>query len=323
MKAVLFKRPGVAEEVLEVGEVPVPDCGPGDVRIRVAASVIQPADRLFIAGTYAVQPRCPQVAGFEGVGVVDQVGPAVTDIAAGQRVAFRSPGAWADYAVVPRDRIYPVPPALSDRITDAVACQMPLNPLTAWGLLDSIPHSPGQRVLATAGHSVVAAVLRQLAARRDLPVDRLVRDADGYRLLGPDGAVVARGETVARTLAATAPYPIVLDPVGGPDTLQLIDRTEPGGVLVSYGVLDDRPFELRASLLLYRALRWQGFGISVWLRRAGDATLAAAAAECWAVLADDPALLPVSGRFALDEFGPALTRARASAGEGKAVFVMS
>jgi NADPH:quinone reductase-like Zn-dependent oxidoreductase len=50
------------------------------------------------------------------------------------RVAFRSPGAWAEYAAVPVEHVHIVPTELSDRLADEVVCQFPLNPLTARGL---------------------------------------------------------------------------------------------------------------------------------------------------------------------------------------------
>lgn len=321
MQALVFDEPGPAEKVLKLEHVPVPECGPDDVLIRVSACVIQPADQLFIAGTYAaVRPMYPQVAGFEGVGVIESAGPAVCDIGPGQRVTFRSPGAWAQFAIAPRARVYPVPAELSERLADPVACQFPLNPLTAWGLLDGVPRRPGMRVLLTAGRSAVASILDELATRRGLQAERLVREAQGYRLINHAGVTLTHAPTVEQALSGIEPYQIVFDPVGGPETLALIARTASGGYLVSYGVLDDRAFEVKASTVLYRSLHWQGFAISAWLDRAGEGKLTAAAAECWAILAEYPELLPVADQFPLPEFRTALVRAQQSTNAGKVVF---
>jgi NADPH:quinone reductase-like Zn-dependent oxidoreductase len=323
MHALMFDEPGTPEEVLKLAQATVPECGPDDVRIRVSACVIQPADRLFIAGTYTtVRPRYPQVAGFEGVGVVENIGSGVDDIAPGQRVAFRSPGAWAQFAVAPRTRVYPVPTELSQRIPDSVACQLPLNPLTAWGLLDSVPHRPGMRVLLTAGRSSVASILDELSIRQGLQPERLVRESEGYRLIDHRGDTLAQGPSVEHTLSKTEPYQLVFDPVGGPDTPALIAATASGGHLVSYGVLDDRPFEVKGSTILYKSLRWQGFAISAFLDRAGKAALDEATATCWSVLAEHSDLLPIAGRYPLTEFGTALAHAHESAGTGKVVLTM-
>src|SRR5205085_1028269 len=109
--------------------------------------------------------------------VVDAAGAGVNDALVGRRVAFRSPGAWAEQAVVRVTRIYAVP----DDIDDALACQFALNPLTAWGLLARAAVKRGEHVLLTAGQSIVAGLVAALAAQRRIAVTRVMRDKDGYR----------------------------------------------------------------------------------------------------------------------------------------------
>jgi NADPH:quinone reductase-like Zn-dependent oxidoreductase len=176
-------------------------------------------------------------------------------------------------------------------------------------------------MLLTAARSVVAAVADQLARGRGMIVERLVRSDNGYRLLDAEDQTLGVGATVAEALAKVVSYNIILDPVGGPDTHVLIERTLPGGSLFSYGVLDDRPIEIKASTLLYKSLRWQGFGISGWLNRASPETLDTAMRECWTLLADHPSKLPVIARHKLADFRTALVAARKGAGEGKVLLV--
>jgi NADPH2:quinone reductase len=109
----------------------------------------------------------------------------------------------------------------------------------------------------------------------------------------------------------------VLDAVGGPATLDLIAATVPGGRLISYGVLDDRTFEIRASTLLHRNLVWQGFGIDAWMAGGSHERLASAFAECWSLLASEPGLLPVAGRFELKDIERALQAQRKNIAAGK------
>ncbi|MER8384323.1 alcohol dehydrogenase catalytic domain-containing protein [Mesorhizobium sp. M0959] len=321
MKAIVFEQSGAAEDVLRFREVPKPACGPRQVLLRVSARVIQPADRLFIAGKYVTQPVYPQVAGYDGAGIVEQVGEEVRELDVGRRVAFRSPGAWAEHAAVPVEHVHPVPLELSESLSDELVCQFPLNPLTAWGLLDLAPTAPAHRVLLTAARSAVAAVADQLARKRGMIVERLVREKESYRLLDAQFQVIGSGATVAAALSTAEPYHLVLDPVGGPDTVSLIERISPGGSLFSYGVLDDRSFEVKASMLLYKSLRWCGFALSGWQRSASRETLANAARECWALLAEHPGTLPVIARYGLENFSFALEHAARSAGEGKVVLI--
>ena len=155
MQAIIFEQAGRAEEVLAARDMPSPVPSRDQVLIHVAARPIQPADFLFIEGRYRIKPAFPQVAGLEGVGTIVACGPEATSFEPGTRVAFRAPGAWAEFVVASTSRVYPVPP----EIADAVACQFALNPLTAWGLLSACDLPESSRLLITAGRSVVARLL--------------------------------------------------------------------------------------------------------------------------------------------------------------------
>ena len=75
MKAVGFENFGGPSEVLRVQEVPTPEPGPGEVRVKMIASPVNPSDLLVVRGRYGVLPKLPSTPGFEGVGVVDKAGP--------------------------------------------------------------------------------------------------------------------------------------------------------------------------------------------------------------------------------------------------------
>lgn len=322
MQALVIERLGLPEDVLIAQELPPPTAGPGQVLIHVTARPIQPADFLFVAGRYRIKPTAGQVAGLEGVGTIVACGPNVTAIAPGARVAFRAPGAWAEYAVAPTSRIYPVPPG----VPDSVACQFALNPLTAWGLLSECDLSASSRLLVTAGRSVVARVLVELAQRQQIRTALLVRDGNGCAVLRADTAhLVAHGESVAETLKividAEGGFHAALDAIGGANTLALIDALEPGGRLISYGVLDDSDITLKASRILYKNMRWQGFGIDGWLNHVAPEELAAAQRVLWPILADKPDLLPIIDSFRLSEVRDAIHAVRTKARPGKILLV--
>lgn len=319
MQALLFDRPGAAEDVLHLGCAPVPAPGAGEVRIRVAARVIQPADRLFIAGRYRVTPRFPQVAGFDGAGQVDAVGVGVDAAWLGRRVAFRNVGAWADFAVAPVRRIHAVP----DDIGMRQACQFTLNPLTAWGLLATTQVSSGQRLLVTAGHASVSRWIAALGAARGIDITLVARDDSGWTAWSAGVGDTRSAATLAQLLqplAAQRGFDAVIDPIGGPATLDLIDACAPGAALVSYGVLDDRPFELRASQLLYRNLRWFGFGIDRYLDALRESELAGAREAVWQLMREQPALTAVAASHPLRDHGAALRDSDRLVREGKVLF---
>ncbi|HKC59721.1 MAG TPA: alcohol dehydrogenase catalytic domain-containing protein [Myxococcales bacterium] len=321
MRAIVFDKAGDPGAVLRLGEAPEPVLQPNGVVIEVRARVIQPADFLFMRGVYRVRPVFPQVAGFDGAGVVLELGREVRGLSVGQRVAFRSVGAWAERAVAPAERVYAVP----DDIADEVACQFPLNPLTAWGLLDVCSLSSGVRVLATAGRSVTAALLAALARRRGIQLVRVARRDRGYAVVGEEepGRTPASLSELLGALAAEKPFDAGLDAVGGPNTLALIGAIARGGQLVSYGVLDDAPFPIRASTVLYRNLTWRGFGIDRYLRELPAGALAEATPVLWDVLRRDPACAPVSARYPLSEFRTAIGVAQQAGGGGKVILTGS
>ena len=112
MKAIVFEQFGEPAEVLQVRDVPLPEPGPGQVRVRMIASPINPSDLLVVRGRYGVLPELPATPGFEGVGVVDKVGPGLLGrLVEGKRVTVinHAGGNWAEYAVIPARQARPVP----------------------------------------------------------------------------------------------------------------------------------------------------------------------------------------------------------------------
>src|SRR5258708_7351288 len=130
MKAVQLTQYGEPAKVLAVRESALPEPGEGEVRVRILASPVNPSDLLFARGIYAgVQPRFPSPVGFEGVAVVDALGPQVRGPVPGQRVFVLNGtgGNWAEYAVVPAQAVFPVPEDIPD---EQVACLL-INPASA------------------------------------------------------------------------------------------------------------------------------------------------------------------------------------------------
>ena len=321
MKAIIFEQPGNPDDVLRLDDVPLPDIGEEQVLIKVDARPIQPADFLFIGGHYRIKPVFPQSAGLEGVGTVVECGLKVTQLGAGDRVAFRSPGAWAELAVAPVSRVYPVP----SEIPVEVASQFALNPFAAWGLLDECNLSGPSRILFTAGFSIVARLMVELSRRRGLEATLLVMKNGGYSAFDSrNNDVIASGATVAETLqafGATGYFDAIIDAVGGSDSLALIDALKSSGRLISYGVLDDSEFVFRASRILYKNMKWQGFGIDGWLDNAPANKMERAQQELWEMLSTQPDLMPVIGRFELYRFQEAIRVTREKQQPGKVLLV--
>lgn len=310
MVAAQFERAGEAEQVVHLRNLPIPVPGPGDVLVRMRAASLQPADRMFIGGNYRVKPAFPQRAGLVGAGVVVQGGEGV-DLMPGTPVAFRHPGAWAEFSVVPAARLFVVPEGIG--MQDA--CQFALNPLTAWALLDAAGVGPGQWLAVNAARSNVAMAVRALAAARGVNVADIVRPQQ-------EGTGTARESMAQALLAATRGEPVtaILDAVGGPQLLELLPALRQGGRVVSYGLLERAPVPVHNADLIYRNLTWTGFGIDHWLAinaSKGDAMRR----ELWQAIGTRYLSLPVRARFPLAELYLAL-RADAAGGEGKVLLTM-
>ena len=150
MKSVRFTRVGEPADVLAVEERPLPQPEEGQARVRILASPGNPSDLLFVRGVYSgVQPHFPAPVGFEGVGVVDALGPRVDGRHVGERVVVLNGqgGNWADYAVVPAGDLLPVP----DDLPDEQAASFVINPASAILMLRHILAIPrGEWLLQSA-----------------------------------------------------------------------------------------------------------------------------------------------------------------------------
>lgn len=178
-------------EVIEVVDTPVPDPGPHQVRIRVAASSVNPIDlstragRLVDAGLMVAEPGTG--LGWDVAGTVDAVGDQVASFAVGDRVVglrnlLFAPGAHAEQVVLDESAVAPAPASVS--FTEAAT--LPLNALTADRALDLAALEPGRTLLVTGAAGGVGGFVLELAALRGLHTVALARagDEDLVRDLG-------------------------------------------------------------------------------------------------------------------------------------------
>jgi len=311
MNAVVFRTAGVPAEVLRMEALPIPEPQVGEVLVHMEASPVQPADLLFIAGRYRIQPQPTQVAGLEGCGTVVTCGPGAA-MTPGTRVAFRHPGCWAEYTCVPADKVCIVP----EGVPADAASQFSLNPLTAWALLEECDARTGDSIAVNAAGSAVAALVRALAHRRGVRVVGIHRRLPA----GSDGSPEVSSETPdlaaeLRQAGNGQPLEALLDCVGGEAVMRVLPALAVGATIVSYGVLEREPAGMRNADLIYRNLTWKGFGIDHWLaKQAGG--LGEVQRQLWAAWRDGALPLPVRSRHSLANFRQALEEA-ALPGAGK------
>jgi NADPH2:quinone reductase len=199
MNAIVVNEPGPAE-VLKVQEVPVPEAAEGRAVVEVEAAGVNFIDVNQRSGAYPV--KMPFTPGTEGAGVVRDIGPGVTEVSVGDRVAFATePNAYAQFVSVRAERLVPVPPALSSERAAAVM----LQGMTAHYLVHSVcTFERGDWCLIHAAAGGVGLLFVQLAKRRGLQVIGTVSTpakAERARAAGADHVVVNEHEDFVEAIA--------------------------------------------------------------------------------------------------------------------------
>jgi NADPH2:quinone reductase len=236
MKAIRVAAVG-GPEVLRLEEVPTPEPGPGQVRVKVDSAGLNYIDVYHRTGLYP-NPM-PFAPGLEGAGVVQAVGDGVADVKKGDRVAWANlPGSYAEQVVGPAESVVPVPAGLELR----TAAALMLQGMTAQYLTEStFPLKAGHTCLLHAAAGGVGLLLAQMARQR------------GARILGTvsteEKAVLARQAGVHEVILYTKEdflaavkrltdgrgVDVVYDSVGVTTFEKSLDCLVPRGMLVLFG----------------------------------------------------------------------------------------
>ena len=303
MRAVIHSTFGDPTQVLEVAERPLPEPGPGQVRVRTVLAPIHNHDLWTIRGTYGFKPELPASAGTEAVGVVDALGEGVDALQVGQRVATGGTfGVWSEYFVAKAAALIPVPDAMSDE----TAAQLISMPFSALSLLDSLDVQAGDWIAQNAANGAVGKLLAQFAAARGVRVLGLVRRDAGVSELAELGIrdVVSTAsddwrQQAAAILGDAAPHAAV-DSVGGKAAGDLLSLLGEGGTLVSFGSMDSGTLTLSAGDLIFKQATVKGFWGSTVSRTMDAATRGALFAELVQRIGSGEVSLPVDEVFPFD-----------------------
>jgi NADPH:quinone reductase len=308
-------------EVLEPVQRPTPEPGPGQVRVDLAATGVNFVEVYHREGRYP--GSLPFVPGGEGAGTVSAVGPGVTEVRTGDRVASVDlAGAYAAQALVAADRTVAVPDGTSPETAAAVL----LQGLTAHYLVhDTYPVRPGDTVLVHAAAGGMGLLLTQLVTRLGGRVLATVSTADKERLARDAGAAAVIRYTEAdvveevRRITDGAGVAAVYDGVGASTFDASLASLRRRGTLVLYGAASGAvpPFD---------PMRLQHAG-SVFLTRptlghhvADSATLRRRSGDVFGWVADGLSVR-VHERYPLAEAGRAHTDLQARRTTGKLLLV--
>jgi NADPH:quinone reductase-like Zn-dependent oxidoreductase len=281
MKAVVCEQWGDPEQVLQVrDDVPVPEPGPGEVRVRMIASPINPSDLMTVRGRYGKQPPLPMTPGLEGVGVVEAGSGLLAWRVRGRRVAVLNAssqrGNWQEYVIIPARQAVPVSSALSDE----QAASFFVNPATALIVTRYLLRVPrGSWLLQTAAGSALGRMvirLGQYHGFRTLNVVRRREQAEELLRLGGTAVVATDEEPLiegVKRAAGNEPILCGIDPVGGSTAVEAIRALGRGGRMLLYGTLSEEPMALGSRDLMSGQKVVEGFWLSEWVRDQGVLTM--------------------------------------------------
>lgn len=330
MKAIRLARHGEPSEVLEVEDVPVPEPGDGQVRIRILATPVNPSDLLYVRGFYAgVQARFPAPVGFEGVGIVDALGPGVNGLTSGQRVSVVNGqgGNWAEYAVVPAGDLFPVP----DEIPDEQVASFVVNPASVILMVRRLLAVPkGEWLLQSAAGSELGRMVIRLARRdgfRTLNVVRRRESVAALEALGADAVIVSTEGPIdeqVRSIVGPEGVKYAIDPVVGETGTQMFKALHEDGRMLVYGSLTGEPIRVGDDPRYILAGRRivEVFWLGYWLPRLTDAERRQLGEDIVALMREGILETSPGRQYSLDEIGEAVAQAEQKGRQGKVFLVL-
>jgi NADPH:quinone reductase len=311
MRAAWYDHRGAARDVLTIGTMADPAPGPGEVRIRINASGINPGDVGKRSGWPGSPMPFPRVIPHsDGAGSIDAVGPGVDDGRVGQMVwcygaqSYRPFGTAAEYCVVPESLAVVLPEGTAPKELDQAAC-LGIAGITGYRAIFADGPVDGMTVLVHGAAGGVGSIAVQMAVRHGATVIATVRDntqIDAVRMLGARHVFLAGDLNLADRVRAVAP--------GGVNRIAEVDFADHialdaaviavSGVISSYYSSDARP-----------AIPYWTLGFAdVTLRLLGSddfapAVKADAAARLTEALVDGSLRIQVAERLPLEEIARA------------------
>ncbi len=244
MKLIQLQQPG-PPGVMQLLDVPVPEPEPGEVLVKAHAIGVGMPDCLIRAGTYSYMPPLPAVPGTEIAGVIEKVGPGVTDRKPGQRVyttARERPhrgGHYAQYIAAPVEATFMLPDSVAFDAAASLA-----NYQVAWHIFnDALRLKKGETVLIYAAAGGMGNALIDLAKAASLAVIGVVSSAEKARFardLGADHVIDRKTENVGervRDITGGRGVDAIVDPVAGPGIVANMALLAACGTLLIYGAL--------------------------------------------------------------------------------------
>ena len=240
---------------LQADDIPVPEPGPGQLRLRVHACGVNFADTLIVKGRYQEKPELPFAPGLEICGTVEALGEGAEGPAPGTRVAATcGTGGLAEYALAPARACVPVPASMSD--TQAAAFQVAYG-TSHLALAHRARLHPGERLLVLGAAGGVGLTAVEIGRLMGAEVIAIARGADrlaAARQAGARHLIDSETQDIRETVLALGGADVVYDPVGGEPWKAALRAANPEARLIPIGFASGEIPQIPANILLVKNL---------------------------------------------------------------------
>jgi len=352
MQALMFERYGRAEEVLELRDLPEPNPGPGQVKVRMLYSPLNPSDLTNTiegayrdavgktiwnygkpASEYAVDPegqrllpKLPLVPGLEGVGEVVEAGAGLYPrFLMGKRVAVigGAQGNWQEYTIVDAKQALPIRKGIDDQ----QAAVSFVNPVTAYVMVREILKcAPGDQLLQSAGNSELGKMVARLGKTLGYETISIVRDKSQVPKLLELGAShvidISTENLRERVFEITQGrgVPHALDPIGGSLGSEMLQCLALGGKLVVYGTLSQEPLQISSRDLMTPLTSIEGFFLGNWMATRSLLQKLATTRAVAKLIESGELQSEIRQTYPITEYAAAIADVRQQGNQGKVLF---
>ncbi|WP_156289801.1 zinc-dependent alcohol dehydrogenase family protein [Oceanobacillus salinisoli] len=252
-KSVTFHEFGEPREVLKVENRKIKPPLKGEVLVRMQVRPINPSDLIPIRGAYSHRIPLPNIPGYEGVGIIEEVGNDVTKQLVGKRVLpLRGEGTWQEFVKTSAELAIPVP----EWLDDFVASQLYINPITAWVVCTEVLKlKHGDTLIVNAGGSSISRIFAQLSkvlgfqmiavTRNDKYINELLQLGASHVINTSEVSLESTIMEITNGHGATS----AIDSIGGTDGTELAFCVRPNGNFLTIGLLSGIPVDWKVVSL--------------------------------------------------------------------------
>ena len=267
VKIARFHQTG-GPEVIQLENMPLPEPGKGEVRLRVQAIGLNRAEVMYRKGKYLVQPQLPSKLGYEAAGIVEAIGPGVDQKLLNKKYStvpcfdLNQYGVYGEVAIVPAYALAAYP----EQLTPIEATSIWMQYLTAYGALVHYGQiTKDDFVVITAASSSVGIAAIEITKAQgavSIATTRTAKKKPALLALGADHVIVTEEEDLplrVKEITAGKGARIIFDPVAGKSLESLAAAAEAGGTIFIYGGLSSEPTPFPLFTALSKGLSIRGY----------------------------------------------------------------